>query len=72
MYIADAFGYLGSVTVLMIKNFANLSASWLSLFIKIAYVTALLTIALGIASTVYFLHKEKRHNSPRKSVPARV
>lgn len=63
MYIADAFGYLGSVTILLIKNFANLSLSWLSLFTKIAYVTAFLTIALGIASTVYFLNKEKRHNT---------
>lgn len=60
MYIADAFGYLGSVTILLTKNFADLSLSWFSLFIKIAYTTALLTIVLGVASTAYFLYQEKR------------
>jgi hypothetical protein len=63
MYIADAFGYLGSVAVLLTKNFVSLSLSWLSLFTKIAYVTAFITIALGVASTVYFINKEKRRNA---------
>jgi hypothetical protein len=59
MYIADAFGYLGSVTILLIKNFINLSSSWLSLFTNLAYITAFMTIALGVASTIYFIYKEK-------------
>jgi len=63
MYIVDAFGYLGSVSILMLKNFGNLSSSWLSLFIKITYVTALLTMVLGIAGTIYFINKEKRQDA---------
>jgi hypothetical protein len=62
MYIVDAFGYLGSVGILLTRNFADLSSSWLSLFIKIAYATAFLTVTLGIVSTVYFYRKEKRLN----------
>lgn len=59
MYIADAFGYLGSITVMFAKNFAPPSVSWLSLFIKIAYATAILTIVLGIACIMYFRTKEE-------------
>jgi len=32
MYIADAFGYLASVGVLMVKNFGFQQTSWLSFF----------------------------------------
>jgi hypothetical protein len=60
MYIADAFGYLGSISIMFAKNFGPASASWLSLFIKIAYTTAVLTIILGLFSIVYFRVKEKQ------------
>lgn len=67
MYLADAFGYLGSISILLIKNFADVSMSWLSLFIKIAYVTAILTMLLGIGSTAYFLYKEKQQLVPAET-----
>jgi hypothetical protein len=60
MYIADAFGYLGSISIMFAKNFGSGSVSWLSLFIKIAYATAVLTIVLGLSSIVYFRAKEKQ------------
>jgi hypothetical protein len=69
MYLADAFGYLGSVSILLVKNFADVSLSWLSLFIKIAYVTAILTMLLGIGSTAYFLHKERHRLAPAEAPP---
>lgn len=68
MYVADAFGYLGSVTILLVKNFINLSLSWLSLFTKIAYLTAFLTILLGVASTIYFINKEKKCKKTKSSL----
>lgn len=66
MYTADTFGYLGSVIVLLIKNFAHLSMSWLALFTKIAYVTAVIMMALGTANTLYFINKEKYRNAMGK------
>ena len=60
MYIADAFGYLGGISVMFAKNFGPASVSWLSLFIKIAYATAVLTMVLGLSCIVYFRRKEKQ------------
>jgi len=60
MYIADAFGYLGSIAIMFAKNFGSGSVSWLSLFVKIAYATAVLTIVLGLSSILYFRMKEEQ------------
>ncbi len=70
MYIADAFGYLGSISIMFAKNFGPDSVSWLSLFIKIAYVTAILTIILGLACIMYFRAKEERSPSICEIDPA--
>jgi hypothetical protein len=60
MYIADAFGYLGSIVVMFSKNFSVMSLSWLSLFVKISYVTAFLTMGLGLLCVWYFRGKERQ------------
>jgi len=60
LYIADAFGYLGSTSIMFAKNFGSGSISWLQLFMKITYVTAFLCIALGLCSIVYFRMKERQ------------
>lgn len=62
MYVADAFGYLGSVLVLFAKQFGNVQLSWLSFFIQIGYVVALLGALLTFGSMVYFQRK-KSHNT---------
>ncbi len=59
MYIADAFGYLGSILVMFLKNFAEVSISWYVIFRHFAYVTGILTIILGLMSYLYFKNKEK-------------
>lgn len=61
MYIADAFGYTGSIGVLFAKNYTQIEISWISLFINLAYVTGFVTLVLGIASLFYFYYKEKRN-----------
>ncbi len=60
MYISDSFGYLGSVAVLFIKNYASLNVSWLSFFTNLAYITGFVTVLLAISSAGYFYQKEKR------------
>jgi cation transport ATPase len=46
MYTADAFGYLGTVTVLLIKEFIPISYSWVNFFSFLFYVSGILGIVL--------------------------
>lgn len=60
MYVADAFGYLGSVGILFYKNFGQKDIDWLSFILSISYVVGGVTIALTMASVVYFRWREQR------------
>ena len=60
MYIADAFGYMGSSIILFSKSFMSLDLNWLQFFIKISYLTSIVTIVFGIFSLGYFIYKEKQ------------
>ena len=57
MYVADAFGYLGSVAVLFIKQFFGLRVSWTSFFINAVLVICSFGIAGTFAATIYFRNK---------------
>lgn len=57
IYIADAFGYLGSVVVLFVKQFIGLKLSWTSFFIDIVIGISLFGIAGTIVAAVYFRRK---------------
>lgn len=59
MYLADAFGYLGSISILFYKNFGENSGQWLSLLIRISYLIGVATVVLGLLAVIYFLEKEK-------------
>ena len=59
MYTADAFGYLGSVGVLFIKNFGSKKSDWLQYISGISYIIGGVTIICTLAAAVYFLKKEK-------------
>lgn len=59
MYLADSFGYMGSVVVLFGKNFFHPDLNWLSFMIKFAYVTGGLIVVLSIVSMFYFKRKER-------------
>lgn len=56
-YIADAFGYLGSVSTFLLKNFFSPELSWTSFFSSLTYSLSSLGILLCIIS--YFVIKEK-------------
>ena len=51
MYIADAFGYLGTVFVLLLKEFVPLKYSWVNFFSILFYVFALLGVCLIIIAS---------------------
>lgn len=49
-YIADAFGYLGSVSTFMMKNFLSPNISWLNFFSSLTYTLSFLGIGLCLLS----------------------
>ncbi|BDD12135.1 hypothetical protein FUAX_45670 (plasmid) [Fulvitalea axinellae] len=62
MYIADSFGYLGSVGVLFYKNFSQASLSWLSFYINASYALAGMSVILVSLAAMYFIRKRRRYN----------
>ncbi len=58
MYVADAFGYLGSVGILFYKNFSSQDVDWLSFISDISYVIGAITIVLSLLSIIYFRTKQ--------------
>ena len=56
MYIADAFGYLGTVLVLLIKEFVPISYSWTSFFSFLFYSAGIVGVVL--VSFTLFKHNK--------------
>jgi len=56
-YTADALGYLGSVTVLFLKEFMDYTGSWTGFFISLNFIAAALIIIFTLASLIYFNRK---------------
>lgn len=59
IYLADAFGYLGSVGVLLYKELGQPNLSWLEFFIHAGYAMAGLGSILMLASILYFYWKHQ-------------
>ena len=53
--MADATGYLGSVALLLFKNFAVVDLPWLPFFTGAAYATSLAGLVLVGGSALLFL-----------------
>lgn len=57
MYLADSFGYLGSVGVMFFKEFGYSQMSWLSFFIASSYLLCFAGSLLILLSLFYFRKK---------------
>lgn len=57
MYVADAFGYLGSVVVLFVKQFSSLQVSWTSFFMQCVIGMSITSIICMAATMVYYRKK---------------
>jgi MFS family permease len=57
IYIADSFGYLGSVGVLLFKNFNNKGLSWYNFLMTTTYGLAIIGSLLSILTLWYFRMK---------------
>ena len=60
IYLADAFGYLGTVAVLLYKNFGQSSLSWIDFFMYSAYSVAAIGMVVTISSILYLDRKYKK------------
>jgi hypothetical protein len=62
IYIADAFGYLGTVVVLLVKEFVHIKYSWVDFFTGMFYISAFTGILLVLLASVLFSKIYKKNN----------
>jgi ATP/ADP translocase len=72
IYVADSFGYLGSVGTLIFKNFNNNELSWYRFLSDSSYGVALAGILLVFSSLWYFNTKIKNNSANIKKVVAEM
>jgi MFS family permease len=62
IYVTDAFGYLGSVALMLYKNFGQPDLSWLNFFVAFSYGTSIVCSACFLFSLFYFKnHSATKH-----------
>ena len=59
IYVTDAAGYVGSVAIMLEKNFGSPNLSWLDFFRTFSYVTALACTAAFAASAWFFARRTR-------------
>jgi hypothetical protein len=57
IYLADSFGYIGSVGVLMSKEIFKVKLNWVTFFSNSVIILSIAGLALTIFSAIYFLGK---------------
>jgi Family of unknown function (DUF5690) len=62
IYIADAFGYLGTVVVLLVKEFVKIKYTWVDFFTGMFYISAVLGILLVLWGAVLYDRIYKRQH----------
>lgn len=60
IYFADAFGYLGSVAIMLTKEFLPVAPGWSSFYAQAVVIAAIVSVAGILASASYF---EKKYRS---------
>jgi hypothetical protein len=63
IYVADAFGYLGSIGVLILREFALPEVSWVNLFVVSGYIISCAGTLLTLASMMYFIKKHRHQHT---------
>ncbi|MBC8072039.1 MAG: hypothetical protein IAG13_27195 [Deltaproteobacteria bacterium] len=72
IYVTDAFGYLGSIVVLLVKNFGHAERSWLDFFRGFSYLCGVSCTAAFIASAWYFAGRTRGREPARAVQPVRA
>jgi hypothetical protein len=64
IYVADASGYLGSVALLLWRNFAMVRLDWLGFFVASAYATSVVGAICTLLAGAYFLRRRPTGAAP--------
>ena len=64
IYMADAWGYLGSITVMLSKELFRLQLNWVSFYSQLVIVFALIGIVASVFSLLYFNQKHRSQKMP--------
>ena len=66
IYIADSFGYIGSILVLLYKNFGQANLSWLNFFVYGTYAVAAIGLLASLMLLVHFgtIYRRQQNNGP--------
>ncbi|MDN3695649.1 DUF5690 family protein [Chryseobacterium tructae] len=68
IYIVDSFGYLGSVLILLYKNFGSAQTSWLTFYISLNYIITISVLILSIIAFLAFKKKEKPNSNSNQYI----
>jgi hypothetical protein len=68
IYIADSFGYLGSVGTLIFKNFSNRDLSWYRFLMTSSLGVAVTGITIMILTIIYFRRKSTRLERKKSNI----
>ncbi|WP_158994672.1 DUF5690 family protein [Mucilaginibacter sp. L196] len=68
IYVADSMGYLGSVSILLIKEIGRPNISWGTFFQQSVMTVAIVGGACAILSLLYFLHIARKQKYGYKNV----
>lgn len=60
IYLADSFGYLASVGVLLTKNIFRIEMNWLNFYTSLVLITSVAGVIFISGSLIYFERKRKR------------
>lgn len=64
MYIADSSGYMGSVTVILVKEFGGMHLSWASFYAQTVMTLSSIGMLITLLSAVYFYGKARKSKAP--------
>ncbi|ASU33019.1 hypothetical protein MuYL_1119 [Mucilaginibacter xinganensis] len=67
IYVSDSMGYLGSVTILLVKELGRPSISWATFFKEGVLVVGIVGGICAVLSLFYFLKSARKHNSNEES-----
>jgi len=68
MYVADAIGYLGSVSVLLVKELGNTHLSWSAFFSNGLLIMSAVGATAASLSLIYFLQSARRSRLQNKAL----
>jgi predicted histidine transporter YuiF (NhaC family) len=69
MYIADSSGYMGSVLVILVKEFGGMHVSWATFYAETVMALSGIGMVITLISALYFYEKARRAKAP-SAVPA--